>query len=273
VSDAFGLIGGLLPSEYASSKAAWINAGLSGEAFDAGLGVTAAPAIPAPAPSPRQEPQSATPPALGSDLSPRQIEMAVKSLRAAGVSADKIQATLEADGLSMPEDDRTPDQIAHDREFGAGPYDPSMYSPLDWRELPQHMQGHSLEQRAEVDRDFRQFAADLRLPPQLGSRVMEHALRVGAEIRAMDPAAREAWKERGTDQIRQMYRTQEAWDEAGESIRTLLDLPGADRPLSAALKQGHLCDPWLWSTFANVSAHLVDWANARPDRPEDKKKK
>jgi hypothetical protein len=259
------LYGGLTAAEYTSARTAWANAGHSVESFDRQLGVSSAPVISA---APAKQP----PPAYqldtgGSNLTPGQVAAAVKSLTAAGANPQKIADALAADRLAAPEvDERTPEQAEHDRAWLAGPYTPEMYPALDWRELPGHMQKQTIEQRAEIDRDFRQYAADLRLPPALGTSFMEQALRVGAEMRALSAADLAVWKANGSAEIAAMYKTQEEWDAAADNIRALLDRAGKDHPISAVLKTGHLCSPWLWITLATQAEHLVSWAASRPEK-------
>jgi hypothetical protein len=199
-------------------------------------------------------------------LTPAQVAAATRALIASGASQEAVSEALAKDGLVGPEaEQRTPKQVAHDAEFGAGPFTADMYRQIDWRELPKDLQGRSIEERAEIDRDFRQYAADLRLPPALGSSLIEHALRVAGELRSLSPAEREAWKQAGANQIAATYPTQEAFDAAAGSIQTLLDFAGKEHPITTVLKSGHLCSPWLWATIANHAEHMSGWLAVRPE--------
>ena len=262
-----GLIGGLTQAEYVSAKTAWTAAGHSADAFDRGLGIApGSVTMPASSTPSTPQPQPAYPPDMpGSNLTPQQIEGAVKALRASGVSASAIEEAIQKDGIIVAAEERTAEQVEHDAAWGMTPHDPSMYRPLDFRDLP-GQQNDSLEERAQLDQEIREFAADLRLPVEIGSSFMEHLLNVSAKCQAMSPADREAWRVAGSKEIADMYSTPEELNEDAENIRTLIELPGADHPLVARLKSGILADKWAWQTLANVARHAVEWAGSRPDK-------
>jgi hypothetical protein len=260
MSDIPVLIGGLTQSEFASARASWANAGHDDAAFLAGMGVTAAPPPAAPV-KPAQPPAAYQPDTFGSHLSREQVALAVRSLTAAGMAPDKIAAELAADGLMMPEgDDRTPDQIAHDAEYLAGPYSADQYE-IDWRETG--LIDKPIAELASMQKDYAELLSELRMSPQIGGRFIERMLKLSQELRQPAPEKQEQWKLDGKAEIDRRFPG-EKLNVASENIKAALSLAN-NTAIVEALCSGLLNDPWAFSSLAAHAERLVEWAARRPE--------
>ena len=153
----------------AAARDAWIGYGYDPAAFDAAL----SGGQPEPAPAK----VLLDPPAdLGGKLSDDAYAAAVADLRAAGVSEDAIKAAMAQDGRTVPEDDRTIEQRAHDAAYGFDrDYDPSQYR-IQYGLHGQAAAKTDLAGFVQLDAEIRDWCSALNLQPGMASGIVESAL-------------------------------------------------------------------------------------------------
>ena len=246
------------PDQIADAREHWQSLGLSVEAFDQALAGNA-PAVPAVPPPPPSSVQAGTM-ALSEDQA---AEMA-EALIASGMSPERINAAMVADGF-QPTPDATPEQRAqaeHDARWGYGQHPTPESYRIDYQPLIHGDNPPAPEALAEFDGMARSWLAELRLPAELGAGLIERGQQVGAELARMDDASKQLWvreqrylAERmagGPDQLAEKIRL------AGEVVK---QAPGAF--WDQAVKAGWFHDAWMIMTLANEGARLQGWKAGR----------
>lgn len=239
-------VGDLSPERIGASREKWIGHGYDPATFDAALGGKASPS-----------------------LTPEQTASAIAKLRQAGVPEERIIAAMEADGITPKAENRTPEQIEHDRDFG---FDRPAFEPSDY------LISHAAETKtrgpdhvAAVDASAKDFLAVLNITPALGAALIEHAVEKGQAWSKASETERELYKrEQRAIGLKACGGSPEKLSEtialAGQTIR--LALGGKGDFAEALVKSGAANDWWLISTLANQSRHTNAWAKDRPGKPE-----
>ncbi len=178
------------PDQISGTRDYWISIGLDPAKFDSAM-VPAPEGVPASAPAAVQDAREEIE-VMGAAKIPgmtqEQALEAAEALRAAGVPEDQIQAALAADGFTpLAPDTRTDDQREFDQAFPRPA--PSDYH-VNYRECTTETDVSAL---AATNREFTTWAAELGLPAEIGTAVIEEALKVDTRTSRMSEDGLRLW--------------------------------------------------------------------------------
>ena len=179
------------PGQVAAMREQWVSAGYDPVLFDQAAGTT--PNTPTQAPAAVQDAREGVE-VMGAAKTPSwtrgQALEAAEALRAAGVPEDRIQAGLKESGFEpLAPDTRTEDEKDWDRAWPAP--SPSDYN-VNYRECwPDQQDVGTL---AAANKDFTGWAAEMRLPPEIGTVMIERAIERGQAYSRMTDAQRQLWQ-------------------------------------------------------------------------------
>jgi len=164
--------GAISDAHVEAARQTWAKAGLDPAKFEAALAPKAPPAPPG-AP-------------VAGDTEAARIQATVDALRASGLSAEAIEATLARHGLKAPADPRTDAERKWDATFGVP-------APTDYRPSYQGRVGN-VPDLAGYHQEATQWAASMALPVTVGEYVIERVLEVGDWYGKASEAERTAWR-------------------------------------------------------------------------------
>ncbi len=244
----------LSPAQIASARATWVAAGHDPGRFDAAMGVAPAdpgsPAVPAPAA-----------PGTGMDpLTGGQAETLAASLAALGKSEAEIEAEMAAHG--MEPDQRTPEQIEHDREWGFDQH----YEPGDYRINYQDTslaRTYTTDQLAASQAEWGALLAGMQIAPMIGGSLVEHVIRIGQGLAARTPAERGLWaaeqRYRATCSAGGPERLAERVRLAEVALKVAQANGASADTIDAMRRSGVLDDAFTLATLANHGRALEGW--------------
>jgi len=169
--------------QVASMRETWIAAGNPAEAFDAAMNPPAAD------PSPTVQRDAPAPTALTEGITPDQAKQMAEDLKAAGMDPARVDAALAADGITVAEDTRTPEEREFDRLFPAAT--PASYKPSYYGRVPE---GTAPETLAEFHQNATEWASAMQLAPEIGTQVIERSLEIGPRYNTADDFGKTNWK-------------------------------------------------------------------------------
>jgi len=237
----------------------WIKAGLPVAQFDAAMAAPQEGATGAGNTGEAYVPGTGTEP-----LTEAQAAALEDVLRAAGKSDAEITAELAAHG--MVADERTPEQIEHDREHGiTAAWGPEDYR-LDWRAAGV-LHDRQVGEMAKGNEGWGQFFSAMAVPPGLGTSLAEHMIRANTERAGMNEWQRGLWQQEQNAALisagGSVEGAQAIKDAAGAAIKHAID-NATDKArvlevVQAMKDSGALHDAYVLRTLANVGRNLESW--------------
>jgi hypothetical protein len=182
----------LSAAQIASARDHWISLGLDAGQFDSAMAPAPDNTTGAPAPAATVQDDRAGIEIMGADKAPQfsqaEAEQMAQALRDQGYDEARIVAAMAESGYEpLAPDLRTEDEREFDRAFPAP--SPSSYTP-NYRECTSET---DVAKIAATNTEFTTWAADLALPAEIGTYLIEEALRVeGATARMTEPG-RQLW--------------------------------------------------------------------------------
>ena len=249
--------GDLSPAQVASARATWVAAGLDPAKFDAEFNAAAPVVVPGEAPTGEEvyEPGTGTEP-----LTQAQADQLEATLLAGGMDPAQVAKELEAHGYVR--DERTPEERAHDEEWGFGrEYKPEEYK-INYREAGV-IEQHTTETMTASQAEWRDFLTGLQINPAIGTDLVERAIRNGQALAKMGDVDRRLWVAEQQAQSLRSAGSQEALTErnrlAGVAIKFAVDHGARAATIEALRAAGAFQDWFFVATLANHGRALEGW--------------
>lgn len=210
----------LAPEQIAAARDHWVSLGLDVAKFDNAMAPESLTGAPAPAGEVQDDRAGIE--IMGADKTPPlgrvQAQEMAQALRDAGMPEDRVNAALAEHGYEpLAPDTRTEEEQEFDRAF------PTV-APTDYR--PNYFENAvkmDVADLAAVNRDFTTWAADLSLPAEIGTAVIEEALRVEGAASRMSEPARQLWVREQRFNFERLVGGPEKVEEALAKVRPLLE--------------------------------------------------